>query len=335
MSPSWKPCATPELWRQRMDLIQQIRSFFASRSILEVESPILSHCMGSDPQIDYLETRSFVDGPVHNPGEALYLCTSPEFHMKRLLAAGWGDIWQLTRAFRGGESGARHNPEFSILEWYRVEWDWNALMNEVAELCATLAGNLDGRGAQLARSSFMRTTWREAYVRHCGLDPVGASDDALLECARSQGISLVGQPSRQVVLDSLMVLVIEPRLGKRGPEFLTRYPAEQAALAQVETDASGWRWARRFELYLDGVELANGYQELCDPDEQANRFATDLEQRKEMGKRCPPIDESFLDSLRHGLPACSGVALGVDRLVMLLLDKESIADTLTFPIDRA
>lgn len=331
----WKPAATREIWLQRQDLIQRIRSFFASQSVLEVETPTLSRAMGTDPHLDYLETRSFVDGTSQDSGIPLYLCTSPEFHMKRLLAAGWGDIWQLCKAFRGGESGPRHNPEFSILEWYRIGWDWNQLMNEVASLCACLAKGYKAKGAILASNTVSKISWRNAYQKHCGFDPLHVSLEDILAQASARHIPLLQNATIAEWLDYLMAVQIEPNLGKNGPEFLTHYPPEQAALAQLEQDVEGLWWARRFELYLDGIELCNGYQELIDPQEQSHRFEHDLELRHHLGKRTPPIDTAFLGALQAGMPACSGVALGFDRLVMLILGKQEIAEVLAFPIEKA
>lgn len=327
-SVSWKPSCTLRTWKQRKDLILGIRSFFHTRNVLEVEVPVLSRAMGTDPHLDYFPVESL-------DGHPRFLTTSPEFHLKRLLAADFGDIYSLGKAFRNGETGERHNGEFTILEWYRIGFDWNALMSEVAELCRMLAGSLDTRGAQLARNPLRQITWREAYRIHCGFDPMDASLEDVKTCARQRNIPALAEATQEEWLDYLMVTAIEPQLGKDGPEFLTTYPESQAALAQVERDAEGNSWARRFELYLDGVELCNGYQELVDASEQEQRFKYDLEKRKRLGKPQPPVDEHFLEALRNGMPACSGVALGVDRLIMLLLGKERLSEVLLFPDDRA
>ena len=332
---TWAPSTDCATWRERMGLVQRTRSFFMSRSILEVETPTLSRAMGTDPYLDYLETRSFIDGTARDNGVALHLCTSPEFHMKRLLAAGWGDIWQLCKAFRGGESGPRHNVEFGILEWYRVGFDWLQLMDEVATFCADLSAGHGTPGAILARKPARRITWREAFQRHCGFDPLHVTTETLFTCAQLFGLTPTPNTSHADILDALMVLAIEPKLGKDGPEFLVSYPPAQAALAQLETDAAGLQWARRFELYLDGVELCNGYQELSDPEEQARRFQHDLQTRRMLGKRLPPIDDEFLVALRAGMPACSGVALGFDRLAMLLLGKNELSEVIAFPVKQA
>jgi lysyl-tRNA synthetase class 2 len=334
-SNTWSPVCDLYTWKQRLDLTHKVRSFFVEHPALEVETPSLSRAMGTDPHLDYLATRSFVDGKTTDHGIPLYLCTSPEFHLKRLLAAGWGDIWQLCKAFRSGESGPRHNPEFSILEWYRAGWDWNQLMDEVALICATLAEGLPSNGANLARKASQRITWRDAYQMHCGLNATTCTVDEMQGASIRLGVPSLQEATREEWLDYLMVSVIEPKLGKSGPEFLTHYPASQAALAQTETDATGFHWARRFEMYLDGIELCNGYQELVDAVEQSHRFEVDLAMRKALGKRIPDMDTRFLSALDHGMPACSGVAVGFDRLVMLLLGKETIQEVLAFPMDIA
>jgi len=341
---NWKPSATLQAWKDRQDLVQKIRSFFMSKSVLEVDVPTMSRAMGTDPHLDYFETRYNIDGAQNehdkethlaNKQARRFLTTSPEFHLKRLLAAGFPDIYYLGHAFRNGEVGDRHNCEFTILEWYRLGMDWYKLMDEVASLCARLSEGLTSHGAQLARQPLQYLTWRDAYQKHVGFDPIHATLTDMQFAARQNEISLPQNLDRAEILDALMVLAIEPRLGKDGPEFLCAYPAEQAALAQVEIDNAGQQIARRFELYLDGVELCNGYQELSDANEQKQRFTRDLEIRAELKKAQPPIDQNFIAALQHGLPACSGVALGVDRLVMLLLGKKSLSNVLLFPDERA
>jgi len=335
MKSNWTPRSSLETWKLRLDLVQRTRSFFMSRKALEVETPTLSRAMGTDPHIDYFETRSIVDGQQQQSELPLYLCTSPEFHMKRLLAAGWGDVWQLCKAYRSGEVGPRHNPEFSILEWYRVGWDWMQLMEEVVTLCVTLSQGHQTPGALKARKPARLITWRDAYRKHCGFDPLFAPVYSMAATAQHLGVPPLNGATREEWLDYLMALQIEPNLGADGPEFLISYPPHHAALAMIENDAAGLPWARRFELYLDGVELCNGYQELCDPQEQAKRFEADLRLREKLGKRIPPIDTEFLAALQNGLPACSGIALGFDRLAMLILGEGSLEDVLTFPVTRA
>lgn len=322
----WRPGINADLWRKRQGLIQKIRSFFVGRGVLEVETPLLSSAMGTDPQLDYFSTRFFVDGTGSEAkGSTHYLITSPEFHMKRLLAAEWGAIFQLGKSFRNGEVGLRHNPEFTMLEWYRPHWELPALMDEVAQLLAEV-----GLTGQLQTIS-----WRQAFLQYAGLDPLLASSKECADLCACKGWEQAGSDNREECLDFLLVHCVEPHLGKSGPEFLVNFPAERAALAQTFCDEEGWVLARRFELYFKGVELANGYQELLDAGEQERRFALDLTQRAKDNKRLPPVDYRLLGALQAGLPFCSGVALGVDRLVALVLGLEGLEQVLPFPWSKA
>jgi lysyl-tRNA synthetase class 2 len=334
----WAPSATIQTWRARQGLIEQIRSFFMERAVLEVDVPTLSQAIGTDPHLDFYETRFEIGGAPHISSESglrRFLTTSPEFHLKRLLAAGFPDIFYLGKAFRNGEAGDRHNGEFTILEWYRIGWDWDQLMEEVLNLCAILAQKSNSPAATLARKPVRKITWQNAYKVHCGFDPLDSSLSEIENCAERLGLSPFPGASREDWLDLLMGTVIETKLGRQGPEFLTHYPPAQAALAQIEEMPDGTHWARRFELYWDGIELCNGYQELCDPMEQRQRFEQDIQHRELLGKVNPVLDMHFLAALEQGLPACSGVALGIDRLAMLLLGKNTIRDVLLFPDARA
>lgn len=327
----WQPSISKEIWLSRLDLIHKIRSFFMQRQVLEVETPILSQAMGTDPYLDYFATQDFIDGS-ESIRKEFYLITSPEFHMKRLLAAGYGDIWQLSKAFRCGESGHRHNPEFTMLEWYRIHWDWIQLMQEVQELVQNLAHHLNSKAAALCKKEWKSITWEDAYIRFAGIHPLQATIPDYSDRALALDLPLLpDNSSLSNWQDYFMSTLIEPQLGFDAPTFLTHYPAKQAALAQLDTDP---RFARRFELYINGIELCNGYQELVHAEEQKHRFAQDLLERKSLGKRQPPIDDLFLQGLEAGMPPCSGVALGVDRLIMLLLGKENLEDVLLFPNQR-
>jgi lysyl-tRNA synthetase class 2 len=253
----------------------------------------------------------------------LWLQTSPEFAMKRLLAAGSGPIYQLCRAFRDGEAGARHNPEFTILEWYRPGWDHHRLMDEIDELLQTV----------LDTDACERLTYGEAFARHAGLDPHGAPQPELERRVEALGVADPHKLRRDDLLDLILTHEIEPQLGAPGPTFVHDYPASQAALARVRNGKPPL--AERFEVFVDGVELANGYHELVDPYEQRRRFENDLEARRREGLPDVPMDEHLLAALEHGLPSCAGVALGVDRLVMLAAGTLEISDVIAFPIDRA
>jgi lysyl-tRNA synthetase class 2 len=249
--------------------------------------------------------------------------------MKRLLAAGTGDCWQLARVFRGGEQGRRHNPEFSLLEWYRVGWDAARLMDEVAEFVRALAAG------RLQLQDALRLSYREAFRRHAGLDPFAATAGALAAALEARAVEVpeaVAQ-DKDALLDLALSLLVEPALDPAQPTFIYDFPASHAALARIRPCDPPV--AERFELFLGGMELANGFCELTDAAEQRARFAADLEARRRRGLDVPPLDERFLAALAHGLPACAGVALGFDRLVMLLAGVEDIRAVLAFGWGRA
>ncbi|GIX29926.1 MAG: elongation factor P--(R)-beta-lysine ligase [Porticoccaceae bacterium] len=290
----------------------QIRAFFAERGVLEVDVPLLGEAAATDPALEPIAVE--VDGAT------LYLQTSPEHYLKRLLAQGVGPVYALTRAFRGGEHGARHRREFTLLEWYRPGWQEEALMAEVVELVERLAG----RAIPVTTLDY-----GDAFAAATGLDPHGAPL-ALLAAAAAEvaGGDWAGE-ARSTLLELLFALRVEPRL-PAGLAFVVSYPACQAALARLERDARGRTVARRFELYWDGLELANGYYELADAAEQAARFAADNARRRALGKPEIPVDEQLLSALRAGLPDCSGVALGVDRLLMRLFGAADLGEVIPF-----
>ena len=306
----WCPSANVEAIRLRAHVNATVRAFFAARDVLEVETPILSQAGNTDPNIASfsLEFGGHVDaGPRQR-----WLRTSPEFPLKRLLAAGLGDCYELGRVFRDGEAGGRHNPEFTMLEWYRVGDDYRAGMNLLAELAGEMFGV----------SEVMRITYREAFQKYAGVDP-------LAELPAS-----VDPSEREFQLDVLLTSQIQPQLGQGRPAILYDYPANQAALAQVRQEG-GIALAERFELYCQGVELANGYHELLAPEVLRERNRLHNQERAADQKYTLPEESRLLDAMEHGLPACSGCALGVDRLVMLLAGTSSIQDVIAFPIDRA
>jgi lysyl-tRNA synthetase class 2 len=259
--------------------------------------------------------------------------------MKRLLAAGSGPIWQLGKAFRDGEAGRRHNPEFTMLEWYRPGWDHHRLMDEVEALLRATLSPAAGGAALVGEEPAERLTYREAFARHAGLDPFVADAATLRRHAAALGVA-GGEPadgaeewSREDWLHLLLAAVVEPRLGRGRPAFVLDFPADQAALARVRPGDPPV--AERFEAFVAGVELANGYHELTDPAEQARRFAADLEARAGRGLPVVPADERLLAALAHGLPDCAGVALGFDRLAMLALGADRLDQVIAFPADRA
>lgn len=294
--------------------------------MLEVETPLLSAAATTDPQLDSFVTT--YTGPGAGGGRRLYLHTSPEYAMKRLVAAGYGSIYQIAKAFRNGEAGRLHNPEFTLLEWYRVGVDHHVLMREVEALVRKA---LDG---YRALGETQTLSYREAFLRYVEIDPLTTSAAELERCAVARGID----PPRGLVRtsawrDLLFTHLIEPQLGRGSLCFIHDYPAEQAALARLSP--ADPRVAERFELYIEGMEIANGFHELRDAEEQRRRLTAERAQREAHGLEPVPIDENFLAALAHGLPECAGVALGVDRLVMLAADCQHLTEVLAFSIERA
>ncbi len=256
--------------------------------------------------------------------------------MKRLLVAGSGAIFQICRAFRQGERGRRHNPEFTLLEWYRPGWNHLELMDEVEALLSHVLDDQKPLARSAGDGPFERLTYREAFERTCRLDPLAASSADLEAAAEVLGVSVpegMTPGDRDAWLDLLLVTRVEPTLGRARPTFLMDYPASQAALARIR-DADP-PVAERFELYVDGVELANGYHELTDPVEQRRRFEVANDERVRRGKTALPVDERFLAALQNGLPPCAGVAVGLDRVVMLATGASSIDDVIAFPTEHA
>jgi lysyl-tRNA synthetase class 2 len=328
-SGDWQPTAALEVLKLRARLLERIRAFFSERGVLEVETPILSTAAVTDPMLASLATR--YTGPRFPRGQAFYLHTSPEFPMKRLLAAGSGSIYQICKVFRDGEAGRLHNPEFTMLEWYRVGFDHHLLMDETDELVTRLLAPTMTLGAA------ERLSYREAFRRHAGLDPhtAAAGDFAAAAKAHKIGVpsELLTQNDLAVWRDLLLTHVVEPKLGQGRLTFIYDYPASQASLARIQPGDPPV--AARFELYLNGIELANGFHELADADEQRARFERQLHTRVAGDQSVVPLDERLLAALVHGLPDCAGVALGFDRLVMLAAGARTIAEVLAFPVDRA
>jgi len=321
----WRPSAPLEALRARADLLERIRAFFRQAGVLEVETPACSFHGNTDPAIESLATR--FQGPGHGTGVPLYLHTSPEFPMKRLLAAGSGPIYQVCRVFRNGELGRLHNPEFSLLEWYRPGFDHHRLMGEVAALVCHVAD------VELPER---RISYAELFDEGLGLDPHTADLTALRNRALElhvPGAADLDLPGRDAWLDLLLTHCIEPRLPARRMTFVYDYPASQAALARVRPGPPPL--AERFELYLGGMELANGFRELADAAEQRRRFESEQAERAAAGQPSVPLDERLLAALEAGLPDCAGVALGLDRLLMWLTGVRDINQVLTFPFDRA
>jgi lysyl-tRNA synthetase class 2 len=313
--------------RLRARLYALIRAFFAERAVLELDTPVLGQGATTDANIDSFDTG--FGGPSGAGARRRFLRTSPEFWHKRLLVEGVGDCYELGKVFRDGEFGRRHNPEFTLLEWYRTGWDLPRLMSEVEALVRT-AFAFAGRSA----GNVERISYRELFRRHLATDPLTASEDELRRLAAGVWVD-ASRLDRDGLLDVLVSHRIEPALPPHGLTFVHDYPASQAALAKVRKDRDGERVAERFELYVGQLELANGFNELSDPQEQLGRFEADNRRRAGRGGEPLPIDGRFLAALEQGLPPCAGVALGVDRLLMAMLEVDDIREVLAFAFPDA
>lgn len=320
MGEDWRPGGSDKILRLRAAMLARARAFFTDRALLEVETPVIGANTVSDLHIDSLVTR------LAGHETDFYLQTSPEYHMKRLLAAGSGDIFQVCRVFRDGEAGRRHNPEFTMIEWYRLAMTYLDLAGEVCELLAVL---LDEPG--LAKAEFLE--YAEAFERYAGIDADDQAKQQWLAVLDEQGVAIPGQASGAALQDLVFSTLVVPRLGHDQPTVIHRYPAAQAALARLCPDDPGK--AERFEVFCQGMELANGFQELADPVEQRRRFTRDAELRRRAGRPAIATDRRLIAALAHGLPACSGVALGFDRVVMLATGSGDIAEVMAFNIARA
>jgi len=312
---SWRPTAGPGQLQARACLLKDIRDYFTRQHAMEVETPTLSIAGNTDPEIQSIRTDS-----------GAYLRTSPEFALKRLLASGIGDVYELGRVFRAGESGRSHNPEFTMLEWYRTGFSYHRLMDEVAELVRHC-----GRG-KFDRWPVQKLSYRELFLRHVDLDPLVADVKSLSAKAEQHGIDDIELERRQW-LDLLISVVIQPALPEECLTFVYDFPAGQAALARIRPGKPPL--AERFELYLGRTELANGYQELSNAAEQQQRFDADNRLREKRGQAVNKIDQHLIMALEHGLPECAGVALGVDRLLMAIVGADSISEVTAFPFSRA
>lgn len=324
MTPGWQPSASFEALRLRARLNAAVRAFFAERNVVEAETPVLSRAGNTDPNIASFSLE--FSGRTEGAPRARWLRTSPEYPLKRLLAAGFGDCYELGRVFRDGEAGGRHNPEFTMLEWYRVGWDHRQLIEEAASLVnAALA--LVGRAAQLKQVSY-----HALYREQLGVDPATANDAQLRAALGDVVIDPQGL-GRNDWLDLLMTHRLQPSFPADQLLAVYDYPASQCALARIREGEPAV--AERFELYLGPLEIANGYHELADATEQRVRFEHDLQRRGERGDVQPPRDENLLSALSDGFPSCAGVALGMDRLLMAMLGTGRIADVLAFDFARA
>lgn len=359
---TWRPTASLEALRLRAGLLDTVRQYFREQGVLEVETPALAAAAVTDVHLASLEVRvmgtpdTACGGNVVAPSTARqaaaprYLHTSPEYHMKRLLAAGSGDIWQAARVFRGEELSHRHNVEFTLLEWYRVGFTLEALVADIdALLRHCLEAPRAAQGAPLGPARVL--THREAFLEHADVDSQSATLEELRAAAeRHLGALPAALDDRDTVLDLLLGMVVAPCLGRGEITYLVDWPASQAALARLRPAAGAMAStaatatgapfaaplvAARVEAYVDGLELCNGFEELTDAAEQRERFARDTARRKAAGLPAPAMDARFLAALEQGLPPCSGVAVGFDRVVMLAAGTREIRDIIAFPYDRA
>ncbi len=324
----WQPSCDQEALRIRALTLNRIRRFFDGRGVLEVETPLLCHAAGTDPHLHPFITH--YRQPGLTSGADCYLQTSPEFAMKRLLAAGSGSIYQICKAFRNEEYGRHHNPEFTLLEWYRIDFGLVELIDEIEDLFLVL---FDGMRALLPSK---RITYRQLFEQWVGADPISADFAELAECAKRQNIpeasSICGE-DRNIWLDLLFSHLVQPNMEQGRVYFVYDYPACLPSLARKKLGDEAV--VERMEVFIDGLELGNGYHELADPDEQESRFDADLAVRRQLGLALPPKDQRLLAALSHGLPDCSGVAIGLDRLIMLMAGLDQMAQVLAFPVTRS
>lgn len=315
---NWRPAAALDVLRQRALILGQVRGFFSTRGVLEVETPVISRFSATDPAIESLST--------HVCSQPRYLHSSPEFPMKRLLAAGSGDIYQICKVFRDDEAGRHHNPEFTLLEWYRLEYSQQQLIDEVLSLLQTLAV---GRHR---KPEIIQSTYQALFQHTLKIDPLTASTEELAQLAGSLNLD----PGCTLHHDAWLDLLLSQAVCNQFPvdqlTVITDYPASQAALARLNADG---QTAARFEIFWGEHELANGFEELTDAAEQQRRFDQDNEIRAARSQPVLPRDDALIAALASGLPACSGVALGIDRLMMKLLNAEHIHNVLAFPEGRA
>lgn len=318
---SFKPTASIEAIKARATLYQQIRQFFAARQVLEVETPIVSQAAVTDVHLASIMASRHVNGRQ----QTAYLQTSPEFAMKRLVASGSGSIYQICKVFRDDEHGRKHNSEFSMLEWYRPDFSLLQLMQEVSDLLSLVFD-------QPIEPKIL--SYKQAFLHRLDINPLSADITILKNTAQRLGLGIDLGDDRLGWLDVLFSHFVEPSLGFDYPVYLTDFPSEMASLAQVKTDDEGFKVAARFELYINGLELANAYDELADSREQASRFTADNSERAKRGLPVLPIDQHLLAALDH-FPPCAGIALGLDRLLMVLFDSARIDQVISFPASIA
>ena len=315
---SWRPASGPKVALERASLLARVRDYFEARDVLEVTTPALGNATVTDPAIDSLTIRDCA----HAAGD-LYLQTSPEFCMKRMLADGYPDIFSICRVFRDGELGGRHQPEFTMVEWYRRNFDQAQIIEDTIALVQHTLER---------RFELVRMSYRESFHDSLGIDPLKVPLNELKALASvDESLQASLGDRRQPWLDLLFASRVAPGFSSDALTVIDRYPAEQAALARLSPDDS--LTAQRFELFFGDLELANGYVELGDADELRERFEDDLEIRRAGHQKLPPVDERFLHAMREGLPDCAGVALGFERLHMVAAGRDDIRDVVSFEFE--
>jgi len=317
---NWQAVADPECMKKRARMLQSIRAFFLQRDVLEVDTPAISTAAITDLHIESFATDMLQ--------QRYYLQTSPEYPMKRLLASGYPSIYQICKVYRREEQGYVHNPEFTMLEWYRLGFDYRQLINEVCDLLEALASDFK------INTSAEKISYQQAFLQSVALDPLIATVDDCRQCCQSHQIDIPQGMVDNVDewLDWILTQAVAPAFNTGAFTVLYDYPASQCALATISEDGTV---AERFEVFYGELELANGFNELTDAAEQRRRFEADNEKRQAAGLEAMPVDENFLQALAAGLPKCAGVAIGLDRLMMVLTGKNAISDVLAFPFDRA
>ena len=315
---TWTPTSSRDNILKRAEMLQTIREFMGYHGVLEVETPILCKTTVTDPHIESLSTKIHIGE--NQSGNSYYLQTSPEYAMKRLLASGIGPIYQVSRVFRDMETSRVHNPEFTLLEWYQPGYDHHMMMKEVEEL--------------FSKFGFKQCdyySYTEIFKNHTDMDPHLASECELLKLSNSLGLH-ADNHDRAFLLDFIFNKEIASNMNSNIPVFIFDYPECMSALARL---SGAPPHAERFEVYINGIEIANGYNELCNPNEQKKRFELNRDYRQQNGKQDHEIDMRFINALEHGLPACAGVAIGLDRFLMVITDSDTIRDVLTFHFDVA
>ncbi len=320
----YQPTCSIEALKARAVMYQKIRQFFAERGVLEVETPILSQAGVTDVHLASVQVQRHIYGKLNMQ----YLQTSPEFPMKRLLASGSGAIYQICKVFRDDEHGRKHNSEFTMLEWYRPALDLKGLMHETADLLELCLSHRFGEVRPYLLS------YKHAFQDRLEINPLQASLEQLKSVANRVGLNLDLGDDRLAYMDLLFSHFVEPSLGFDGPVFLTDFPPEMASLAKVKQDEDGELVAARFEVYIEGLELANAYDELLDADVLAARFEADNTERLKQGLPTIPTDHNLLAALPN-MPECSGIALGIDRLLMVSMNKMKIDQVIAFPAEIA